>query len=216
MTTIRNYILSALLLVSVFGCAAFSQNENVNNSNEGKVFTVSDASAIGEGKVNGIGNSINDKNGKTKKDAPKIINSKERNEFVTSVLQTAMALEGVPYIYAGKSPKGFDCSGFVCYVFKENNIALPASSSMYDNVGEIVALEDAQKGDIICFTGTDPSIARTGHVGIVVENNPNEPIKFIHATSGKAYSVAYSTLSKDGTGHYANRFRSIRRVESKN
>lgn len=214
MITIRNYILSALLLVSIFGCAAFSQNENVSN-NEGKVFTVSEASAIGEGKVNGIGNSTINKTDKTKKETP-TTNSKERNEFVKSVLETATALEGVPYIYAGKSPSGFDCSGFVCYVFKENDIALPASSSMYDNVGKTVSLEDAQKGDIICFTGTDPSIDRTGHVGIVVENNPNEPIKFIHATSGKAYSVAYSILSKDGTGHYANRFRSIRRIESKN
>jgi len=211
MITIRNYILSSFLLISVFGCVAFSQNENVSN-NEGKLFSVSDASAIGEGKINGIENDNKKSNNKTKKETPKNTNSKERNEFITSVLQTATALEGVPYVYAGKSPQGFDCSGFVCYVFKENDVLLPTSSSTYDNVGKIISLEEAQKGDIICFTGTDPSIARTGHVGIVVENNPNEPIKFIHATSGKAYSVAYSTLSKDGTGHYANRFRSIRRV----
>jgi len=87
---------------------------------------------------------------------------------------------------------------------------------MYDNVGKTVALKNAQKGDIICFTGTDPSIDRTGHVGIVVENSPNKPIKFIHATSGKKYSVAYSLLSKDGTGYYAKRFRSVRRVSPKN
>lgn len=212
MITVRNYILSSLLLVSVFGCAAFSQNENTN---EGKVFSVSDASAIGEGKITGLENT---KDGKTNIDTDKgtTNNSDERNEFVAAILETATSLEGVPYVYAGKSPNGFDCSGFVSYVFKNHNVALPASSSMYDNVGKIVALENAQKGDIICFTGTDPSIDRTGHVGIVVENNPNQPIKFIHATSGKAYSVAYSTLSKDGTGHYAKRFRSIRRVESKN
>ncbi|WP_338790835.1 C40 family peptidase [Bernardetia sp. MNP-M8] len=208
MTTIRNYILSSLLLVSVFGCAAFSQNENVNK-NEGKVFSVSDASAIGEGKI--TEKRVEKDNSKEKEDT-----NSERNEFVASVLETATALEGVPYVYAGKSPKGFDCSGFVYYVFKNHDIALPASSRMYDNVGKTITLENAKEGDIICFTGTDPSIDRTGHVGIVVENNPDEPIKFIHATSGKKYSVAYSTLSKDGSGHYAKRFRSIRRVSPKN
>lgn len=215
MITIRNYILSALLLASVFGCTAFSQNENINK-NEGKVFSVSDASAIGEGKITETTNSTDTKNDNKIDKYKKNTHSKERDEFVTSILETATALEGVPYVYAGKSPKGFDCSGFVYYVFKNHDVALPASSRMYDKVGKTIALENAQKGDIICFTGTDPSIDRTGHVGIVVENNPNEPIKFIHATSGKRYSVAYSTLSKDGTGHYAKRFRSIRRVKSKN
>lgn len=208
MITLRNYILSALLIISVFGCAAFSQNENTH---EGKVFSVSEASALGEGKKLPTKEVNNDNTTDNE-----TITSNERKEFITSILETAMALEGVPYVYAGKSPKGFDCSGFVYYVFKENNIALPASSRMYDNVGQTISLENAQKGDIICFTGTDPSIDRTGHVGIVVENKPNQPIKFIHATSGKAYSVAYSLLSKDGTGHYAKRFRSVRRVEPKN
>jgi len=213
MITIRNYILSALLIISVFGCAAFSQNENVNK-NEGKVFSVSDASAIGEGKTKGTENV--EKNKTSNKTDKEGINSEERTEFVASILETATALEGVPYVYAGKSPKGFDCSGFVYYVFKNHDIALPASSRMYDNVGKTVALKNAQKGDIICFTGTDPSIDRTGHDGIVVENSPNKPIKFIHATSGKKYSVAYSLLSKDGTGYYAKRFRSVRRVSPKN
>ncbi|WP_375561891.1 C40 family peptidase [Bernardetia sp. OM2101] len=207
MITIRNYVLSVLLLVFIFGCTAFSQNEN---KNEGKVFSAYDASAIGEGKITEI------KNRNENKRDNEIINSEENSEFITSILETATALEGVPYVYAGKSPQGFDCSGFVYYVFKNHDIALPASSSMYDNVGKTIALENAKKGDIICFTGTDPSIDRTGHVGIVVENNTNEPIKFIHATSGKRYSVAYSTLSKDGTGYYEQRFRSIRRVKPRN
>ncbi|WP_338767403.1 C40 family peptidase [Bernardetia sp. ABR2-2B] len=208
MTTIRNYVLSAVLLVSVFGCAAFSQNENVNN-NEAKVFSASEASSIGEDKV------ISIKNTEDNKTVEKENIDSERQEFVNSVLEMATSLEGVPYVYAGKSPKGFDCSGFVYYVFKNHNIALPASSRMYDKVGKTISLENAKEGDIICFTGTDPNIDRTGHVGIVVENKKNEPIKFIHATSGKRYSVAYSTLSKDGKGHYAKRFRSIRRVAPK-
>ncbi len=210
MVTIRNYILSILLLASVFGCVAFSQNENVSqntNKEEGKIFSVSDASSIGEGNIEGTKKA----DGKINKET---INLGKTNNFVASILKLATSLEGTPYVYAGKSPQGFDCSGFVYYVFKNHDIDLPASSRMYDKVGKKVALENAKKGDIVCFTGTDPTIDRTGHVGIIVENKSNEPIKFIHATSGKAYSVAYSTLSKDGDGHYAKRFRSIRRVKA--
>ncbi|WP_291726380.1 C40 family peptidase [Bernardetia sp.] len=211
MTTLFNYILSASFVISIFGCTAFSQNE-MTSKNEGTLFSVAEASSIGEGKTIETGNVDFDKSDE-KVNTTDI--EEERKEFVSSILDLATSLEGVPYVYAGKSPKGFDCSGFVYYVFKNHDIALPASSRYYDTVGETIELENAQKGDIICFTGTDPSINRTGHVGIVVENKANQPIKFIHATSGKKYSVAYSTLSKDGTGHYAKRFRSIRRVSSK-
>ena len=216
MITIRNYILSALLILSICGCTAFSQNESIAK-NEGKIFSVSDASAIGEAENETIKSEKGiDKNDKQKAKENKEFNSTERSKFVASVLEMAISLEGVTYLPAGKSPNGFDCSGFVYYVFKNHNIALPASSRMYDDVGKTVSLKDAKKGDIVCFTGTDPSIDRTGHVGIIVENKPNKPLKFIHATSGKAYSVAYSLLSKDGTGHYAERFRSVRRVEPEN
>ncbi len=217
MTTIANYILSVFLLFSIFGCTAFSQNERLNK-NEGKYFSVSDASSIGEeqSKIKETKNNTTKVDAKAKIENKETVNSTERSKFVASILELATSLEGVPYVYAGKSPEGFDCSGFVYYVFKNHDIALPASSRMYDNVGETIAFEDAKKGDIICFTGTDPSIDRTGHLGIIVENKPNKPIKFIHATSGKKYSVAYSLLSKDGSGHYAKRFRSVRRIEPKN
>jgi cell wall-associated NlpC family hydrolase len=204
MITLRNYVLSALLLICIFGYTTFFQSEN---KNDGKIFSASDASAIGDGEIRTINNKTTEK---------KYVISKDRKEFVASVLKMAVALEGVPYLYAGKSPKGFDCSGFVHYVFKNHNIALPASSSMYDKIGKSISLKNAQKGDIICFTGTDADSENIGHVGIIVENTPNNPVKFIHASSGKAHSIVYSILSKDGTGYYAERFRSVRRIESKN
>ncbi len=132
-----------------------------------------------------------------------------RENFTASLVDLAVAQEGVPYVHGGKSPKGFDCSGFVSYVFSKFKINLPASSSSYDNVGKKIKLEDAQVGDVICFTGRNSRSGRTGHVGIIVENNPNEPIKFIHAASGNRRQITYSTME---SSYYQPRFRSVRRI----
>ncbi len=134
-----------------------------------------------------------------------------RENFVNSLVDIAVAQEGVPYVHGGKSPRGFDCSGFVSYVYSQFNINLPASSSSYDNVGKKVKLENVQVGDILCFTGRNSRSGRTGHVGIVVENNPNEPIKFIHAASGSRRQITYSTME---SAYYKARFRSARRISA--
>jgi cell wall-associated NlpC family hydrolase len=134
-----------------------------------------------------------------------------RENFITSLVDIAVAQEGVPYVHGGKSPRGFDCSGFVSYVYSRFKINLPASSSSYDNVGKRVRLEDAQVGDILCFTGRNSHSGRTGHVGIIVENNPNEPIKFIHAASGSRRQITYSTMEST---YYKARFRSARRISA--
>ncbi len=132
-----------------------------------------------------------------------------REDFVNSLVDIAVAQEGVPYVYGGKSPRGFDCSGFVSYVYAQFKINLPASSRSYDQVGKRVKLADVQIGDILCFTGRNSHSGRTGHVGIVVENNPNEPIKFIHAASGSRRRITYSTME---SSYYKPRFRSARRI----
>ncbi|WP_338766287.1 C40 family peptidase [Bernardetia sp. ABR2-2B] len=134
-----------------------------------------------------------------------------RERFINSVVDIAVAQEDVPYIHGGKSPKGFDCSGFVSYVYSQFEINLPASSSSYDYVGKKVQLENAQVGDVICFTGRNLHSGRTGHVGIIIENNPNEPIKFIHAASGSRRKVTYSTME---SSYYKPRFRSVRRIST--
>lgn len=134
-----------------------------------------------------------------------------RKDFVTSLVDIAVAQEGVPYVHGGKSPRGFDCSGFVSYVYSQFKINLPASSSSYDHVGKTVKLKDAQVGDILCFTGRNSRSGRTGHVGIIIENNPNEPIKFIHAASGRRRQITYSTME---SSYYKPRFRSVRRISA--
>ncbi|TDS16092.1 C40 family peptidase [Sphingobacterium paludis] len=121
----------------------------------------------------------------------------------------AKKLLGVKYRYGASSPSnGFDCSGFVHYVFKRFGVALPRSSSAMGQAGEDVSLTQAKAGDIILFTGTNPARRSIGHVGIVLSNSMEGGLRFIHASSGKAQAVTETTLE----GSYKKRFMKVVRV----
>lgn len=102
---------------------------------------------------------------------------------------------GVPYLYGSTDPaKGFDCSGFITYVFNHFGIAVPRSSIDFTNVGKEVSEAAAAPGDLILFTGTDSAEHFVGHMGIVTTAAPDS-LRFIHATSGKAYGVTITPLN---------------------
>jgi lipoprotein Spr len=129
-----------------------------------------------------------------------------------SIIFFAQTLIGTPYRPASSDPlRGFDCSGFVNYVFKNFNFNVPRSSCEFINVGEKIRFEDAKPGDIILFTGTKKHTRRIRHMGIVICNTGSE-FKFIHSTSGKEYSVAITTM--DAT--YKRRFVQIIRLLKQN
>ncbi|MEO6521153.1 MAG: NlpC/P60 family protein [Mucilaginibacter sp.] len=101
----------------------------------------------------------------------------------------ACSLEGTPYLYGSIDPqKGFDCSGFVTYVFNHFNVKVPRTSVDFTPVEHEIELKDAKLGDLILFTGTDTTVRVVGHMGII-SSLPQEPLRFIHSTSGKAYGV---------------------------
>ncbi|EHQ26308.1 C40 family peptidase [Mucilaginibacter paludis] len=101
----------------------------------------------------------------------------------------ACSLAGTPYHYGSIDPKlGFDCSGFVTYVFNHFGIMVPRTSADFTPVQHPVDLKDAKLGDLILFTGTDSTARVVGHMGII-SSLPGEPLRFMHATSGKGNSV---------------------------
>ncbi len=125
----------------------------------------------------------------------------------------AKTLLGVPYVYASTDPKvGFDCSGFITYVFHHFNIQVPRSSIDFANVGKTVAVGEAKTGDLILFTGTNEHERYIGHMGIVISNDNAGILQFIHATSGKAMAVAISVLNES----YQRRFIRVSRVFPQN
>lgn len=131
-----------------------------------------------------------------------------KNIPADSILLFAQTLIGVPYLYASMDPaKGFDCSGFINYVFNRFGIKVPRSSRDFENFGQTIPLAEIKKGDIILFTGTDSTIKVIGHIGITISAENNE-VSFIHSTSGKAYGVTISALNQ----YYRNRFMKVIRI----
>lgn len=114
---------------------------------------------------------------------------------------------GVPYLYGSTNPAdGFDCSGFITYVFNHFGIAVPRSSVDFTQAGKEVTEATAMPGDLILFTGTDSTEEMVGHMGIVI-NSPPDTLRFIHATSGKAYGVTITPLNNYYRGRYVKTIR---------
>ena len=139
---------------------------------------------------------------------PKNSNTTINNSSSTNsetLIDFAKSMLGIRYRYATSNPKlGFDCSGFVSYVFSNFGFKVPRSSREFSGAGKETSLENAKVGDVLIFTGSNSRVRRIGHVGIVYSIDENG-IKFIHASSGKAHSVTITELN----GHYKTRFMKI-------
>ncbi len=133
----------------------------------------------------------------------KVVSKPTPVESPSRLLEFAKSMLGIRYRVASSSPsRGFDCSGFVNYVFSNFGFKVPRSSREFASSGEPKKLEDAKIGDIILFTGTNSKSRTPGHVGIIYSINGDD-IKFIHSSSGNAKGVTISSLDE---GFYKKRF----------
>jgi cell wall-associated NlpC family hydrolase len=111
------------------------------------------------------------------------------------VVGIAMHYLGVPYVWGGSSPRGFDCSGLVAYVFAQIGVSLPHSSYAMFGMGTSVSISQLQAGDLVFFTGAS-------HMGIYIGGG-----QFIHAPhTGDVVKI--SSLS----GYYSSNFAGARRI----
>jgi cell wall-associated NlpC family hydrolase len=117
-----------------------------------------------------------------------------------SIVRFGMELLGRPYVTAASSKEGFDCSGFVYYVFQHYKIPVPRSSAQFNNFGKEIPIEKVKKGDILVFLSPTRNVI--GHVGIVT-NPKGKESDFIHASSGKDMKVIVTSLKEEG---YSRRF----------
>lgn len=101
----------------------------------------------------------------------------------SDIISTAKKYLGVPYVWGGSTPNGFDCSGFIQYVFKQHGISLPRTVSQMWNYGKSVS--SLQVGDLVFFNTSGSGVS---HAGIYMGNN-----QFIHA--GSSTGVTISSLN---------------------
>lgn len=123
-----------------------------------------------------------------------------------TLIAYAMSLIGSPYVYGGTSAAGFDCSGFTSHVYQAFDVPVTRSSATQSADGETVDRTEARPGDLLIFTGTNPSVREPGHVGIVI-SNPGDTIRFVHSSSNGGVKVS----QVEGSGYEA-RFLDVRRV----
>lgn len=126
-------------------------------------------------------------------------NAKLRTELV----HFAQQYTGTPYLFASSDPRqGFDCSGYINFVFNHFNFDVPRSSKDFEFFGRTVNIADAKEGDLVLFTGTDEHDPAIGHIGILIDSKGMQS-DFVHSSSGKANGVTISSLRQQG---YAKRF----------
>lgn len=100
------------------------------------------------------------------------------------IVRTAQKYLGVPYKHGGASPQGFDCSGYVMFVYEKNGILLPRSVHRQYQAGHHIRKSQVKPGDLVFFKTSGRQ--RLSHVGIYMGGR-----RFIHAPStGKKVSFA--------------------------
>ena len=120
------------------------------------------------------------------------------------VLMKAFSLTGIKYTYGGKTPEtGFDCSGFVSYVFRNAvNLTLPPTARAISQIGKTVKKDELQPGDLVFFNTLKSAFS---HVGIYIGDN-----KFIHAPrTGAAVRVESMQVN-----YWASRFNGGQRLDT--
>ena len=117
-----------------------------------------------------------------------------------SISSTALSLRGAPYRDGGADPAGFDCSGFVQYVFAQHGVSMPRDARRQFEVGNNIDTTSLEPGDLVFFTTVAPGAS---HVGIIVGGD-----QFVHAPSNNGV-VRVDHL---GTQYWVDRFVGAKRV----
>ena len=125
----------------------------------------------------------------------------EANQARPALLSTALALRGTPYLNGGSDPsQGFDCSGFVQWVFARHGTTLPREVREQFEVGHTIDADKIRPGDLVFFATVS---RRASHVGIALGSG-----EFVHAPSSRGVV----RVERYTSGYWATRWIGARRV----
>lgn len=119
-------------------------------------------------------------------------------------MSSALDQLGRPYELAGSTPRGFDCSGLVDYVFAGSGVSVPRTSRQQAATGRWVAMDEVLPGDLVFFSADG---ARVDHVGVVV-SMPGDPLEMVHASTSRGVVKTRLTESR----YWLKRLRFARRL----
>lgn len=113
-----------------------------------------------------------------------------KNVSPAELVDFSETLIGIKYKYGSMiKENGFDCSGFINYVFHHFNISVPRTTVEFTNAGNEIPIKNSRPGDLVLFTGSDPKSGVVGHMGIIVDNKNGE-LKFIHASTSRGVMIS--------------------------
>lgn len=117
-----------------------------------------------------------------------------------AVISLALSLKGTPYRNGGSDPSGFDCSGFVQWVFAQQGLALPREVKDQYRVGSEIRADDIQPGDLVFFETVSSGAS---HVGIALGGG-----EFVHAPSSRGVV----RIERYTSGYWSDRWVGARRI----
>ena len=131
------------------------------------------------------------------KDMPDITHN--ASYLASSIISASMNYIGVPYVFGGTSPYGFDCSGYVQYVFAKAGISIPRTADVQYDFGTPISTTDLVSGDLVFFSTYTYGAS---HVGIYLGDN-----NFIHASSSRGV-----TIDSLGSSYWSSHYIGARRI----
>ncbi|MEN6392158.1 MAG: LysM peptidoglycan-binding domain-containing protein [Syntrophomonas sp.] len=180
---------------------ALNNLSNDNLSLEQKLVVAGTAPVVSPGTSSSSNTAASSKTSTASKSTKTQVASRSGNTSMGgSVLSKAAQYLHTPYVWGGTSPRGFDCSGFVQYVYRQCGYSLPRVASDQAAAGRKVNRSDLKPGDLVYFSGG----GEINHIGIYVGNG-----KFIHSSSPSSGGVIYSSLSES---YYAARYAGATRI----
>ena len=134
-----------------------------------------------------------------------LANSGSSKKRAHAALATGRQYIGVPYVWGGSTPDGFDCSGFVQYVYRKHGVPLPRTSRQMAHAGSRItpSISDLREGDLMLFGGRDGVIS---HVALYAGRN-----RILHSSSS-GHGVGFDDLSSKRGAYFTSHLVAARRV----